>query len=531
MLLILTLLKFLFLLLLLQQIYLFFRRLPFRELLNFRKNWAISTTVSGFILLFSGILVYQSYWQFFCKDSTYLEQKYRYDRRRWFDEQMTIKGNIYDRTKIKERALATSEIDRQSYKVRRNYPQGEMSAHLIGYSDIERERAGLEHAYFDILMGKSGIGLNFTANKNYLLNKFWRIQPEGSDLVTTIDTELQKTAWQALAEYDRAALVAIEPKTGEILAMVSKPSFDPSVVSNDSAWAALVTDKSAPLFNRVIQGQYPPGSTIKVIFAAAALEQGMEKQIFNCPAKGYKPLRAGKKRVYDHEYYTWKKWTGHGKIGLEEALVKSSNVYFAQLGDSLGPVIASEYARKFKIGQSITWNEGNTEFKKLFTIRDGFFAEADVLDKERLHLVFSAIGQSDVLATPIQTALIAATIANDGVMAQPKLRLGRWDHTLGRVIDKRTARKVRQMMIQVVEKGTATRAKIKGLPIAGKTGTAENPHGKSHSWFICFADAKQRHPKIALAVIVENAGYGSTAAVPVARQLLLKAQELGYFEE
>ncbi len=530
MLLILTLLKFLFLLLLLQQIYLFFRRLPFWELINFRNNWAISTTVSAFLLLFIGILAYQSYWQFFCKDSTYLEQKYRYDRRRWFDEQMTVKGNIYDRTKIKEAALATSEIDRQSYKVRRDYPQGEICAHLTGYSDIERERSGLEEAYFDIIKGKRRGGLNVTTNKNYLLNKFWRIQPRGSDLVTTIDTELQKAAWQALAEYDRAALVAIEPKTGEILAMVSKPSFDPTIVNNDSAWAELVRDKSAPLFNRAIQGQYPPGSTIKVIFAAAAVEQNMEKQIFNCPAEGYKPLRAGKKRVYDHEYYTWKKWTGHGKIGLEEALVKSSNVYFAQLGDSLGPVITSKYARKFKIGQPITWNEANSDFKKLFTIRDGFFAEANVLDKERLHLVFSAIGQSDVLATPIQTALIAATIANDGLMPQPKLSLSRWNNTLGRVIEKETARKVRQMMIQVVEKGTAIGSRIKGLSIAGKTGTAENPHGKSHSWFICFGDAKQRHPKIALAVIVENAGYGSTVAVPVARQVLLKAQELGYFE-
>ena len=487
-------------------------------ILKFSSEKRFSVVLWIFLLAFGFLLVRQFYLQFLYQNKDFKQYQKLYDQRQWFDEQLTAKGGIYDRSHTQEKILASYDIDKSTGMIERHYPYGEATSHLLGYSDIERDRTGLEKDFLDHLMGRSWGSLGQI--KTAVINGLFRINPRGNDLVLTIDADLQSEAYR-LMEQRRGAVVVMIPKTGDVLALVSTPGFDPSEVSQDSTWKRLVSDDvGTPLFNRALKGQYPPGSTFKIFMAAAAMENGISEK-FECKKEGAE-IPSYRKRVFDHARHV------HGKVDMEKAIVVSCNQYFGQLGMLMGAERLVQYSERAKLGQLILWNASNEEFQRDFVIRKSLFHSTSEIDS--YSEAFSAIGQDQVLVTPMYMTLFTCAIANGGKMPRPKLELGRWSRSVGSVMGRRTARKLRDMMQKVVNEvdGTAYGARVSGLEIAGKTGTAEVAQGRPHSWFTSFAPADD--PKIVITVICENSGYGASVAAPIVKRLYLKAKELGYFE-
>ncbi len=541
MLLVLTILKFLILVI----FALFMLKIGFtvikslRGVFSFTRNREISVVVWVFIFVFLSLLIYQSYWQIFIQNDYFSKTKSLHDPRPWIIEATTVKGKIYDRNHADSLILAGYTEPVGDELPRRFYPLGEATSHLIGYSDVERGKSGMEKSYFARLMGWTRSGED--EENNYINNKYFRIKPIGNDLTLTIDYELQKTAYEAFGD-NKGAVVAIEPATGDILILVSAPSYHPDSVSVDDAWVRIVKDEeNQRLYNRALKGRYPPGSTFKAIVASAAVEKGLNPN-WEIGASGYRPPGVRRKRVYDHERASYRKkgrvWHGHGKLNLTQALVKSSNAFYAKLGVTVGDSLMHDVAYRFGFNQPVDWNISRNELKSGIVAFKSSFPPT-----ENAHeLAWSSIGQEKVLATPLQLAMVAAAIANDGVLMKPKLELDEEPQIWQRVISEETAKKVQKMMREVVwsRGGTAWRMRMKEVEVGGKTGTAEitkivtNEDGSkekiivNNAVFISFAPVE--NPKIAIAVVAEGAGYGGAAAAPVAKEVYKKAYELGYFK-
>ena len=273
--------------------------------------------------------------------------------------------------------------------------------------------------------------------------------------------------------------------------------------------------------NRATQGLYPPGSVFKVVLAAQALDAGFASRI-DCPADGFTTSRRYRK-IRDHEYYSAQRagrtWPGHGRIGLDEALIKSSNVFFAKLGAGFGHDALRRTSERFLFNRGLPLMGGSSTL----AMRTGRIPS--IPKSDRYGLAQAAIGQGEVLATPAHMALIAAAIANAGIAMQPRVVAAEEPRPLARFMNPASAARLASIMRRVVREGTGRVIDMPGLAIAGKTGTAENPSGDAHSWFIGFAPADR--PAIAVAVLVEQAGYGSAVAAPIARDLLLLAAQRG----
>ncbi len=506
---------------------------------SFKHHKEMAVVLWVFVFAFSILVGYQAYWQLFINNALFQKTKELHDPRPWIIEATTIKGTIYDRTHDESKVLAGYTTAEDGQLPHRYYPLGEATAHIIGYSDVERAKSGLEKYYFERLMGQSRTTQE--EEDNYLNNKYFRLQPRGSDIVLTLDYELQKTAYEAFGN-NKGAVVAIEPATGEILVLISAPSFHPDSVSVDKAWVRIVTDEEGKrLYNRALWGRYPPGSTFKALVACAAIENGLDP-IWHIGADGYKPPGVRRKRVFDHERASYRKrgqvWRGHGEMDMTRALVKSSNAYFARLGVTVGDSLMHETARRFGFNQPVQWNASRPELLASLVAFESSFPPT----KNAHELAWSSIGQEKMLATPLQLALIASTIANDGVLMKPTIERQEKPAIWNRVISAETARKVRKMMREVVwtRGGTAWRMRMKEVEVGGKTGTAEInlPRKRedgtfekrivNNAVFISFAPVD--NPKIAIAVIAEGAGYGGAAAAPIAKEIYLRAHELGYFD-
>ena len=486
----------------------------------FRNQKSLAAVIWIFLLAFFMLLVYQLKLQSWHTAPEYVKNKQWHDMRLWFEEYSAAKGGIYDRHHTTDKQLARFDKDSKTGRIKRIYPLGKATSHLLGYSDINRHRAGLEKNYLNKLLGKTKGSL--PEFENYLKNKWTRLYPKGNDLVLTIDYDLQRYAYELLTQKNRkGAIVMIEPDNGYILAMVSSPGFDPLSVSNDSLWRILAKDtKNAPLLNRAIKGRYPPGSTFKILVAAAALEKGIQPK-FYCGPAGVK-FTGYRKRLKDHG------GTHHGWLKIPEAVKQSCNQYFGQLGIRTTAEVIEKMAKRAGFNELVEWNTSNENFQKDFRIYQSAFPKATKMDSFRT--AWASIGQDQVLVTPMQMALLTAAVANNGKMPKPCLEYGRWSKSYGRVFSSSTAKKLKKMMTAVVEEsGTGYTARIPMLPIGGKTGTAEVARGRPHSWFISFAPADK--PKIAMAVICENSGYGSSVAAPISRKLYQKAIELGYIEK
>ena len=312
-------------------------------------------------------------------------------------------------------------------------------------------------------------------------------------------------------ERKKGAIVALNPQTGEIYAMVSKPDFNPSKLKEN--WTEIIETRQ-PALNRGTMGLYTPGSVFKVITATAALEDEEVSKGFQC--KGSVSI----------EGYTLKDYgeTAHGAIDLEEALVKSCNVAFSQMGLELGKTKLKDTAQRYWFNKEISFD---------LSTKNSIFPESKIVTKPDLGA--SAIGQGKILVTPLNMAMVAASISNDGRMMKPILvkevlspegrtiKTGRVA-TLSQVSSEEVIAQLKEMMVQVVEKGTGRNARIKNVKVAGKTGTAENETKKTHAWFIGFAPAED--PKIAIAVVLESIDKtGGESAAPIARDIMIKALE------
>ncbi len=399
--------------------------------------------------------------------------------------------------------LAYSERDGDGFK--RQYPYGAITAHVVGYDSETYGKAGIESTCNTYLTGKNNQLQHLGAISHLWTNRV------GNNVVLTLDAKLQEVAYKALGDH-RGAVIVMSPRTGAILAMVSKPSFNPNALNEQ--WNHISTATDSPLLNRSVQGLYPPGSIIKVMIADGALTEQVIDQKRTINSEGFLKVPPD----YVLEEVNRK---AYGKINIKEALTVSSNVFFGTLGLELGGKRLTKtferYGFKRPVGSEL--QEAMSRLPDFNALGNGDLAQV-------------GIGQSSLLVTPLRMAMLASSFANKGKIMKPYIVSTITDDKGSKVQEfapeewltvttPQLADTIKEMMVEVVSHGTGNAASLRGVQVAGKTGTAENPHGDSHAWFIGFAPAD--NPEVAIAVIVENAGGGGSIAAPIARKILEKA--------
>lgn len=411
------------------------------------------------------------------------------------------------------------------FKYQRRYPQPLKFAHLTGFFSYIYGATAVESNQNTVL---SGSDPRFFVNR--LVDTLSNKQPEGGSVSLTVDPAAQSAAFdgiQALGPDTQAAVVALEPSTGKILAMVSNPTYDPNkIASHDleqsqSDYERLIEDPAKPMFNRAIQEVYPPGSTFKLVTAAAALESGDYDPDSQVDGRATYRLPDTSVDVPNDSGSS----CGGDRITLTQALQVSCNVAFLRLGNELGADALSEQAEKFGFGQRYL---------------SGLGAQAVSVFPEELNepnTALSAIGQFEVAATPLQMALTTATIANNGQGMRPYLvdevrapDLSVLEKTAeeempDRAMSSTSASLLTQMMVETVDQGTAAPAQIPNIKVAGKTGTAQSAADRNpYAWFVSFAPAD--NPEVAVAVLVQDAGVerdaisGGGLAAPIAKSVM-----------
>ncbi|ATZ25698.1 peptidoglycan D,D-transpeptidase FtsI family protein [Streptomyces lavendulae] len=440
------------------------------------------------------------------------------NRRVQIAQYATERGNII----VQGQPITGSAVtDGSDYKFKRTYLDGPLWAPVTGYASQAFGSTQLESLDDGILTGNDDrlffdrtIGM-FTGEKK-----------QGGNVVTTLNAAAQKAAYEKLGT-KKGAVAAIDPRTGAILALVSTPSYDPSTFAGNSktdekAWVALKDSEDKNLVNRALRETYPPGSTFKVVTAAAALENGVVSDI-NAPTDTPEPyiLPGTKTPMVNHA-------SGCEKATLNFALQVSCNSVFANMGDKVGRDKMVETAQKF----------GFNNDKIDIPVR----AFASVYDKTmgKDGNAQSSIGQFNTAATPLQMAMVTAAIANDGKLMKPymveQLTAPNLDtiekhepQEMSRPVSPANAQKIQQMMVNVVENGTGTTAKIKGVTVGGKTGTAQ--HGEKnakrpYAWFISYAENPDGTSPVAVAVVIEDSAAdreditGGGLAAPVAKAVM-----------
>jgi penicillin-binding protein A len=513
----------------------------------------------AFALIVLGTLGFHTYWGLFSagplgQNVAFAGLKDRRDQRNRREIESTLRGWIFDRHQDPRRALAKYRY--LNGDIIRDYPLGAASAHLIGYGTISRGEAWLERA----LAAQPKPKVEQTWWQRILAySQQVKTPPVGQDMALTIDFDLQKEAFATLRG-KQGAIVMLNPQSGEILAMVSSPSFDPGHIEIKERWDEMQNDvRRQPLLNRALSEYYLPGSTLKTITAAAAVESRLDSLTFDCRADGWIP--AGSNRpIRDDE------GKSHGTLNLDEAFTHSCNQYFAQLGVELDRQRMGDTAERFglkvfsnpadSIGSGRRYNLWNTDNRILSSVLaplNSTFVSGRSMT--RYDLALESIGQGYVQLTPLEMAMVAAAVANkNGMVMRPTIEIGRQPAVLSQAMTPTTAARVRQLMGSVVQRGTAS-GTFGGLirdrmTAGGKTGTAQRQvnvidtktnqpvmirdrRGRSFikkefridSWFIGFAPLE--NPQIAFAVVIEGGGYGSRTSAPIAAELLLKAKGLG----
>jgi peptidoglycan glycosyltransferase len=425
--------------------------------------------------------------------------------------------------------LAMSRRSPGVLRFQRRYPQGPLYADTTGYYSVIYGLSELEQAYNGFLAGTAPELLPQT-----LADKILGRPVQGASIITTIDPAVQRAAEQALGDQP-GAVVAIEPSTGDVLALYANPTYDPNALSSQDAkevrqaWERLTTDPSKPLVSRANDELFPPGSTFKLVTAAAALENGYgPDSLWPNPRVLQLPNTTATLENFGGEHCLG----GASQITLADALRVSCNVVFGQVGLALGADKLAAEARAF--GFAPDASSGNVPFDIPF--QEGVFPDPSYFEQRLPAVALSAIGQDNVAANPMQMALVAAAIANGGVEMRPRLVTqvrdprGQIVRTFGpqeysRPLSPENAAQLTQMMVGVVQSGTGVLAQIPGVTVAGKTGTAQ--HGKGlppHAWFVCFAPAEA--PQVAVAVIVLDGGSlgsdatGGRVAAPIAKAVV-----------
>jgi peptidoglycan glycosyltransferase len=464
------------------------------------------------ILMFVTLFIAASAMQVVNADSLNNDSR---NQRAVYDGYKTQRGSIL----VNNVPIAESIKSQDNYHYLRTYSSEQYSS-ITGFYSLFQGRTGLENFLDSSLRGDN------SAQFFEQLNALFSGNPvTGASVELSIDENIQKVAWDALGNM-QGSVIAMEPSTGKILAMVSKPGFDANLLaSHDTSSAAevyqkLITDKSAPLVNRSVDGLYAPGSVFKLVVAAAAFESGEytpESTIPN-PRKYTLP---GTTTVITNSGES--ACGGASKVSIATALKLSCNVPFAQLGVALGQEKIAAMATKFGFGQS-------------FSIPLKSTASVYPSNLDAAQTALTAFGQFDVRVTPLQMLMVAATIANGGVQMQPYLVdqiftsnltvLSKTKPTeVSRVISTSTAESLKNMMVTAVSSGISSNARIPGVSVAGKTGTAQNgPKDPYTLWFTGFAPAD--NPQVVVAVVIENgggkgqAGRGNTLAAPIAKKVM-----------
>jgi len=465
---------------------------------------------------------------------------------------------VKDRLTLREATLIESHrLDLPGVMVQvesqRNYPGGTTASHLLGYvgevSPEQLEKPEFSELHQGSIVGQYGVEKFFdrlmrgqAGQKSIEVDAIGHEKRTvvveqahaGDNLYLTIDVRLQKVAENLLGE-ESGAIVALDPRTGDVLAMASRPGFDPNVLSREltpKQWAEIVQDEGRPLNNRASQGQYPPGSVYKVMMAAAALETKTVTPSTTIFCNG--GYQFGRRLYHD-----WKAG-GHGSVDLRHALVQSCDVYFYTVGQRMGIETMASFAHQFGLGEE-TGIELPSE-------RIGIVPSEAWKRKAKNEpwlpgeTISASIGQGYVNVTPLQMASLIGTVANDGAMFRPRLVQAVMDRATGELqrrpaVLKRTLNLrpgilpvIKEALAGVVKEGTATKAQSALVTIAGKTGTAQmtalrtGPEKdipkkfRDHAWFVAFAPVEA--PTIAVAVLGEHMGHGGSASAPLAKELI-----------
>jgi len=435
-------------------------------------------------------------WFLIAQSSTAINSTY--NKRSDLMEKRITRGSIYS---ADGEVLAKTEEDEFGGR-ERVYPFGSLFVHVIGR--YEHGKTGLELSEnFNMLRSN----INPVVK---IVNEIQGKKNPGDNIITTLNAKIQKAASDALGNY-RGAVVVMEPDTGKILAMVSKPDYEPSGL-DQKAWKALVEDseEKSQLLNRATQGLYPPGSTFKILTTLAYLKENGNVKDYQYDCKG--------KDVFDEIKIRCYQGTHHHAVNLSESFAKSCNTSFANIGCSLDKGKFRSLCDAFLF---------NTKLPVPFACKQSSFEiDKDSPDEE---IPQTAIGQGKTQITPMHNALIISAVANGGILMQPYL-IDRRENAYGERVSKNVpseygtlmsteeAATLTDYMQAVVKEGTGSGLSGRDYQAAGKTGSAEyDSSGKSHAWFVGFAPAK--NPEIAVSVVVEEAGSGGTYAVPVAKAI------------
>jgi penicillin-binding protein 2 len=509
----------------------------------------------------------------------------------WLKEKLKANwSKKYERIKLKKevdfKTICVIEEQNQDlpgviYQVEqtRSYPEGSWAGHVLGYiKELSKQelstvstssgeesslddsasikpspsenrgyrlggyigRVGVEKQYDDLLRGKDGMTFLEVTASGKILGPLEDREPDlptkGADMKLTIDLDLQAEAESALATYESGAVVALDPKNGEILTLVSKPGFDANLLSgalSPDEWKEISQNPLHPFLSRTIQATYAPGSTLKLLTAGAALESKVaHRDTYLSPCFGFYQFGSRAFRCWRPE--------GHGRLNFMQAIVQSCDVYFYQLGLKVGLERWSHYAKLCGFGEQM--GVDLPEEAKGFIPSPEYYNKKYGKGEWVKNLVINlAIGQGEVLVTPLQLASFYCGLATDGTIYRPHI-LKEITTTDGRVITTQsevlrrlpfsasTLELLKEAMIGVVNdaSGTGGLARISvenparggDITVAGKTGTAQNPFGEAHAWFVGYAPAE--NPKIVVAVLVENAGHGGTFAAPVVKAIISK---------
>jgi peptidoglycan glycosyltransferase len=455
------------------------------------------------VVLFGMLVFATSWWTVFGADPL----RDNPANRRALLEQARIKRGLIQAA---DGTVLARSVKRSDGTFTRRYPQGELFSHAVGYSFIRFGQAGLERSRNGPLTGERD---DITSIVDELRGK----RQEGDDVITTLDTQAQRTAIDALGG-QKGAVVALDPKSGAVKVMASVPQYDPNDIPD--IFGRLNQDPDAPLLNRTTQGQYPPGSTFKVVTAVAGIDSGKFSPDSVLNGDSPKTISGAPLSNDGGESF--------GDVNLTRALTFSVNTVWAQVAEGVGQRTMAKYMERFGFyaRPPLDYPAGQRYVSGVFTSRGLTPATSNQVDIGRV-----GIGQGGLLATPLQMAMVAAAVANKGELVRPHLtdRIvdpdGRVSDDIGttkyhRVMSESTAAKLTQMMTQVVKEGTGTAAALSGIELAGKTGTAEVDNGATNQvWFIGFAPVGD--PKIAVAATVERSdGFGGTVAGPIAKQVL-----------
>lgn len=442
--------------------------------------------------MFLSLIGYLTYIEIFEREKLIVNP---YNQRQWDSENVTKRGNILDKNGI---VLA------ESIDTVRIYPYKGMYAHIIGYNSRTYGRINLESTYNDYLLAKNKLSDMLGSSGS----------EHGYNLILTIDHSIQEYAYNLLGD-NKGSIIAINPKTGEIIAMVSKPDFDPNEQQLMENWNYITDDETYPFLARATSGLYAPGSTFKLLTALSTVENDLDDMTFD--DKG--SVEIGGMVFENHNGKVY------GNINMTRGFAVSSNIVFCTLGDRLGGEKLYDIASRFGFNKTFDFD---IEYKQ------STFPSAITADDKEAAI---AIGQGDVLSTPLQMAMVTCGIANDGKIMKPYIvnkvvnGSGEYIKTTSPTVLYNCAsaddtKKIVDMMVETVKTGTGTNAAIYGVEVAGKTGTAENEKtdlgdDMQHTWFVGFAPAY--NPEIAVVVMMEySGGTGGGNCAPVARNIIKK---------